>query len=67
MKVRATQDPSYLRWRESKIPEAAARADAAYPQPLDGDLTAWRWHWDAAFLRFMDQLIGDPMSDSRVN
>ncbi len=70
MKTRATYDAEYERWRNSKIAEAAARADAAYPEPVGAtaaDLDAWRWRWDAAFLRHMDRLVGDPMCDVRCN
>lgn len=69
MKVRATYDPYYSAWRSSKIPEAAALADAAYPEPkgaTSDEQAAWRWRWDAAFLRYMDELVGDPMKD-RIN
>ena len=59
-------DCAYVAWRESKIPEAVARADAEHPHPGDragdGDVRAWSKRWDAAFHRAMAHLTGDPFT-----
>jgi hypothetical protein len=57
-------DCDYVAWRESKIPTAEAMADAFHPMPEDassGDIRMWQWRWDAAFLRAMATLTGDPL------